>query len=56
MNTFTDHQLKGAFSLRSEEGGQDVSEIAAMFGGGGHKHAAGFKLAGDELHRLESGC
>lgn len=32
------------FSLRSVEGGQDVSEIAKVFGGGGHKHAAGFKV------------
>ena len=31
------------FSLRSEEGmGWDVSEIARKYGGGGHKHAAGF--------------
>lgn len=32
------------FGLRSEEGGEDVSVIAASYGGGGHKHAAGFKL------------
>lgn len=32
------------FSLRSEECGEDVSEIARTFGGGGHKHAAGFRL------------
>lgn len=32
------------FSLRSAEDGVDVSEIAARFGGGGHKHAAGFKI------------
>lgn len=31
------------YSLRSEENGLDVSEIAAQFGGGGHKHAAGFR-------------
>lgn len=29
-------------SLRSKEGGPDVSEIARKFGGGGHQHAAGF--------------
>ena len=29
------------WSLRSDENGQDVSEIAKMYGGGGHKHAAG---------------
>jgi len=44
------------YSLRSEDGAQDVSEIAVLFGGGGHKHAAGFTLSSDDLHRLESGC
>lgn len=33
------------FSLRSADDGMDVSAIAKVFGGGGHKHAAGFKLA-----------
>lgn len=32
------------FSLRSTEHGVDVSEIAKQYGGGGHKHAAGFKV------------
>lgn len=32
------------FSLRSTRGGADVSEIAQRFGGGGHKHAAGFSI------------
>ncbi len=32
------------FSLRSTEEGVDVSEIAKEKGGGGHKHAAGFKV------------
>lgn len=32
------------FSLRSIEGGADVSEIAKQYGGGGHKNAAGFRL------------
>lgn len=32
------------YSLRSHKDGVDVSEIAKEFGGGGHKHAAGFKL------------
>lgn len=30
------------FSLRSQKDGLDVSEIAKQYGGGGHKHAAGF--------------
>lgn len=32
------------FSLRSREGGADVSVIALRYGGGGHKHAAGFRV------------
>lgn len=36
------------FSLRSIEGqGIDVSEIAKQYGGGGHKHAAGFTVPRD---------
>lgn len=31
-------------SLRSTEGGPDVSEIAKAYGGGGHKFAAGFEM------------
>ena len=34
-------------SLRSAEDGEDVSEIAKHYGGGGHKHAAGFAVCGD---------
>jgi oligoribonuclease NrnB/cAMP/cGMP phosphodiesterase (DHH superfamily) len=32
------------FSLRSRDGGVDVSEIASSFGGGGHRRAAGFGI------------
>jgi len=32
------------FSLRSADNGMDVSLIAAGYGGGGHKHAAGFRV------------
>ena len=32
------------FSLRSPEGGADVGEIAKQYGGGGHKHASGFRV------------
>lgn len=32
------------FSLRSSSDGMDVSEIAKQYGGGGHKHAAGFTV------------
>src|SRR5574337_307135 len=33
------------FSLRSREDGIDVSEVAKQYGGGGHKHAAGFRVS-----------
>lgn len=39
------------FSLRSDENGADVSLIAAKFGGGGHKHAAGFRIKFQELEK-----
>lgn len=32
------------YSLRSAEDGYDVSAIAKLYGGGGHQHAAGFKV------------
>lgn len=35
------------FSLRSADDGLDVSAIATMYGGGGHKHAAGFTVPRD---------
>lgn len=35
------------FSLRSTETGADVSAIAAQYGGGGHQHAAGFRVPRD---------
>lgn len=42
---FWDTPAGRIFSLRSrEEGGIDVSEIAKKYGGGGHKHAAGFRI------------
>lgn len=38
------------FSLRSTDDGPDVSEIAKQYGGGGHKHASGFRVPfGHEL-------
>lgn len=42
---YMDDPTGRTFSLRSAENGVDVSEIAKKFGGGGHKHAAGFKVA-----------
>ena len=40
------------FSLRSQQNGTDVSAIAAKYGGGGHKNAAGFKVPRE--HNLAS--
>lgn len=38
------------FGLRSQEDGIDVGEIAKLYGGGGHKHASGFRVPkGHEL-------
>lgn len=36
------------YSLRSADDGVDVGEIAKLFGGGGHKHAAGFRVKLDQ--------
>lgn len=43
--TYTIQDATAVFSLRSSPSGEDVSLIAKRFGGGGHKHAAGFKIA-----------
>ena len=37
---------KRVWSLRSDAGGYDVSEIARKYGGGGHERAAGFTVMG----------
>lgn len=37
------------FSLRSADDGIDVSKIAQQYGGGGHKHAAGFRVNFNDL-------
>lgn len=42
---YMDDPTGRTFSLRSDEDGVDVSEISKHYGGGGHKHAAGFKAA-----------
>ena len=43
------------FSLRSREDGVDVSAIATVFGGGGHRHAAGFQSTTGRLAAALSG-
>jgi oligoribonuclease NrnB/cAMP/cGMP phosphodiesterase (DHH superfamily) len=42
---FIDAGGKAVFSLRSRNGGADVSEVAKLYGGGGHRNAAGFSIA-----------
>lgn len=41
------------FSLRSREDGADVGEIAKLYGGGGHKHAAGFRVPFSDLAKFD---
>jgi len=44
--TYHDTANHRVFSLRSTKKGKDVGEMAkALYGGGGHKHAAGFRIA-----------
>jgi oligoribonuclease NrnB/cAMP/cGMP phosphodiesterase (DHH superfamily) len=45
--TYIDMEDKRAWSMRSIDGGPDVSEIAKAMGGGGHAHAAGFTTPQD---------
>lgn len=42
--TYYDGRVFRFFSLRSVPGGVDVSEVAKKYGGGGHKHASGFRM------------
>ena len=42
---YGDHEGGRSYSLRSTNDGVDVSEIAVMFGGGGHRNAAGFNVS-----------
>jgi len=42
--TYFDTAERRVYSLRSDEKGMDVSEVAKYYGGGGHRHAAGFSL------------
>ncbi|WCD44283.1 putative phosphohydrolase [Polaromonas phage Tiera] len=47
---YIDTAMERIFSLRSVQGaGLDVSLIAKEYGGGGHKHAAGFKVPRDHI-------
>lgn len=51
--TYYDDATGRRFSLRSTPDGLDVSQIAAAFGGGGHKHAAGFRMTREQALDFE---
>lgn len=47
---FFNNEFEVVFSLRSTKGiGEDVAMIAEAYGGGGHRHASGFKVSFDEF-------
>lgn len=50
---YWDTEKKRTFSLRSTDKGVDV--VAVKFGGGGHKHAAGFSVPFTDLTLLADG-
>lgn len=41
------------FSLRSTDAGMDVSVVAASYGGGGHRNAAGFRVTFEQARAME---
>lgn len=49
--TYVDTSEHRVFSLRSPPDGLDVSVIAKQYGGGGHKHAAGFRIPLVDIER-----
>lgn len=51
--TYYDDTDGRRWSLRSTPEGADVSQIAEAFGGGGHKHAAGFRMTREEAIDFE---
>lgn len=51
--TYYDTVAYRVFSLRSVDGGMDVSKIAELYGGGGHKHAAGFRVTRQQAQDFE---
>lgn len=51
--TYFDTPQGRRFSLRSQKNALDVSEIARMYGGGGHTHAAGFTLPYERLQEFD---
>lgn len=54
--TYSDGPDFRKFSLRSSSpDGLDVSAIARLYGGGGHRHAAGFRIRLEDVPVMESG-
>lgn len=51
--TYYDDATGRRWSLRSTPEGADVAMIAQAFGGGGHKHAAGFRMTREEAIDFE---
>lgn len=51
--TYYDDAEGRRWSLRSAPDGADVAKIAEAFGGGGHKHAAGFRMTREEAIDFE---
>lgn len=51
--TYYDDATGRRWSLRSTKEGADVAKIAESFGGGGHKHAAGFRMTNEETIDFE---
>ena len=41
------------FSLRSTDAGEDVGAIAEIYGGGGHRNAAGFRVSFEQAREFE---
>ncbi len=51
--TYCDTARDRLFSLRSTDAGLDVGEVAKLYGGGGHRNSAGFKVPRDhELAKI----
>lgn len=51
--TYYDDEDGRRFSLRSAQDGANVETIAKRFGGGGHKHAAGFRITRQQAIEFE---
>lgn len=52
--TFTITDTGRKYSLRAKDDGEDVSKIAELFKGGGHKNAAGFTLSTIDLLHINN--